>query len=225
MAAGSGGIRYNDSTKRIQLMDTEKNWVDWKVYDANAKLEFCALTTAMRPSTLNNFIFPHNGIYLVYTSCYNNSTGFTGITTAANQLDPITVSTTSARYGFIRIFNAEAGQSLSMSVTQADALSRIVVVYIGSGITNISLIEGYTKSDNLAATTTTSSANNIIMIGMVTGTTVAINTISITNDGGHYVTDSSNYACWTNLYSSGSCKISAMSTAGIPFVATLQITK
>lgn len=35
LQAGSGGIRYNDSTKIIQLMDIDKNWVNWRYWNGD----------------------------------------------------------------------------------------------------------------------------------------------------------------------------------------------
>lgn len=35
MAAGSGGIRWNSETNYIQLVDENKNWVNWQYYNPN----------------------------------------------------------------------------------------------------------------------------------------------------------------------------------------------
>ena len=57
LAAGSGGIRWNSDTNYIQLMDEDKNWVNYKYYDPEAAVE---LIPSMPQDSYNGYSISNN---------------------------------------------------------------------------------------------------------------------------------------------------------------------
>ena len=65
MEAGSGGIRWNSTNNQIQVMDTNKNWIDWRYYDPYIEFQF--IMNVYNGSTLN-YTFEKTGIYILVSS-------------------------------------------------------------------------------------------------------------------------------------------------------------
>lgn len=73
LEAGSGGIRWNSVTNWVQLMDQNKNWVDWRYYDPNyslnAEVDLVATTvsnsTTAYTITQQNMNLSKRGLYCV----------------------------------------------------------------------------------------------------------------------------------------------------------------
>lgn len=225
MQSEQGGIRYNDTTKTVQLMDVNKNWVDWKVYDAHAQLELCGLSAfAISPSM--NYTFTHNGVYIFVTTTFS-STGFTQ-TTNASQIFSQSIASESGRSMFIRAFDAVIGDTISIScgANASNVYSSIALYYIGSGISNLTVVNAQARSEGNTISLTASSKDSIVFgHSSSKNTTGSDSTISMNSSGGTRTTNGNYYACWTNLYDSGTCTITARSGYGTAGIACLQVAK
>jgi len=66
LEAGQGGIRYNDSEKYIQVIDTDKNWVNWRPFNS-------AVLNSNGISASSETVAPIKNISWVYSSIFESS--------------------------------------------------------------------------------------------------------------------------------------------------------
>ena len=156
MAAGSGGIRWNSVTKKIQLMDENKNWIDWQFYDQNTTMLQIGNYTdsGIKSATLAK------GTYLLFGSTYSSGASIiTNIsTTATNKL--LAGSNIAAAY----LFEAESNNTnLSFNVNVSYSGS-VHLFKIGVGLYSFINLDSYTIGGNDSGTYSKSYTDSIKLV-------------------------------------------------------------
>ena len=140
LEAGSGGIRFNDTTNRIQLMDTNKNWVDWKYYNPNKGVEHIYSIANSEGSLYTSQITATvEGLYIVMVSSWSGNG-----TVTVNSLGSVLSQQRSAgmMFGFVYAY-PNCTISVSSSTSSSDT-TQCHACY---------LLRGYTQSTTLQITT------------------------------------------------------------------------
>lgn len=91
MEAGSGGIRWNSVTSKIQLMDENKNWIDWKKYNPNKAITCVHAFKDLASNTTYTFNCTNEGLHLAILGSYASS-GQT-INTTGEEVDSLVTNT------------------------------------------------------------------------------------------------------------------------------------
>ena len=150
MQAGSGGIRYNDSEKYIQLMDENKNWVNWKYF--NASLSQLELVWVSNGSGTQTFNLPYTGNYVLYSA--KHETGNYNFSIEGQTYYNMMYQFDSYRYAFVNIFHANAGVTGTFYIGASSYSRHSVLVYIPYQFDSISVIteaKGTVTTPNLTA--------------------------------------------------------------------------
>lgn len=72
MEAGQGGIRWNSTNNRIQIMDQNKNWVNWQYYNPNKSIQHMASNSIWGSATSYTLSCPYQGYYFVFAVTNSN---------------------------------------------------------------------------------------------------------------------------------------------------------
>jgi len=221
LAAGSGGIRYNDSTKTIQLMDTDKNWVDWKKYDAYADFSYEA---AVSGTYTFNYTFTKNGMYILASTWYTTSGQMSIISTATRKDFYFNHSPRNSRYFTLSSFNAINGDSLTVN-TPSD-YNTIILCFISGKYTTASLeTSALAGGDNEHAILSMTNETNKVLIGCCSGKQTRNCTFNTTIDQDHFVTNGKDFGAASTVDSDrGSASIECWgNNGGSAFAAILSI--
>lgn len=190
-------------------MDTDKNWVDWKTYDAYAQFSLASLTgTNNNSPTSMSYTCIHEGVYIAAYCrfkglCEISTTG--QLTTLLNK-----INYNSNRSAHVVLVKAREGDTISASFYSSyDAggsgfTNYLAIYYIGNGITGGTIVESYYGIDGSKSITT--NLPNCAIISCGTGYSTRNVDISgdIIRDS---YTNGVNYGCITNLYESGTISI------------------
>ena len=218
MQAGSGGIRYNDSTKTIQLMDTEKNWVNWKHFNATASFRMVASSS----TNSINYTLENNGLYIFAYCRYQGS--FNVNSTAAQQelLNAQSSNgSTSGWWGHIILFNGFTDDTINITYSSGSATIPVVpLYYLGNKFSKGTLIN-YIQGE-LSNKTISTNLSNHVVIGVCRGQYRNISIQCTTND---YATNSDCYACGSTIDEDGDISITATgaSNYGSILIADIQL--
>ena len=219
LESGQGGIRYNDSLKQIQLMDTNKNWVNWRSFDAHSifKVVGSVITTNY------SHVFTADGLYLFIHCSY--SVTVSNLTTTAQRKDLLLNQLASgSRYCSLVALSAVQDQTFNATMSGSNGCA-MTLFYIGSGINiaNVTL-ETYKHggNDNAESSLSISNVTNKILIGAVSGSSSRI--INCSGTTNQVATDSSYYGCVSTYNETGSGTFSGKgNSAGNSFVAIVTV--
>ena len=194
-------------------MDTDKNWVNWRPFDANSEFEFilCVQTDL-------SHVFTKTGLYLFCNCQYNARISIN--TTAARTDFWLNLQNGTNRFCSLIAFNAIPDQTLN--VTGIVGVSGTALFYIGSGITNVAM-ESYQHGggDNGRVSLSLENETNKILIGCVAG---SYKTTTCTSTTMHYATDNNHYGCVSTFNETGSGSFTGSgSSGGDSFVAKVAV--
>lgn len=216
LEAGSGGIRWNSSTKYIQLMDQNKNWVNYKPFDAYGKFKYVTSSTTNSLS----YTFADTGVYLFAHNAYNSMCTISDCTASRSDLLFNQLQAGASRYASLIIFKASQGQIFSVT-----GGSILVLFYLSSDTSLNPTLESYTMLDNskTGSVNITSSEQNKVLIGL-----------GVANNSTHSVQVNSslpnanglNYACCSSISEAGTGQITVASgnSYGTGIVAKISFT-
>lgn len=219
MEAGQGGIRYNDTTKRIQLMDTNKNWVDWRIFDATSQF---GLFSIRRGGSNTTTITPDkNGLYLIAYSGWDSRPTVTSTGNIIEHYNGNGASGNSSPKAGAWSFLATDNSSASFTYyTPYSDRSTLVVFYLGSRFTKANLINYYLAGDNVGSNLLrTTEDNHVIIAASNSG---IINNYACSTQESY---SSTYYACGATISESGSVQMSIGSGSyGSGIVADFSLT-
>ena len=142
MQSGQGGIRWNSVTKKIQLMDENKNWVDWQSYDPDKKVVVIEAPSDSSTVDLHRTItVQQSGIYIVMTASLRNyASTITSTGTVLNYVQPLGV-------GFkFAIINASANNTIKVDVYVEGTEMALAAIYYLPGVSRLKSDPTYTNS-------------------------------------------------------------------------------
>ena len=191
-------------------MDTEKNWVDWKHYDAYAQFQFLAESV----SGSFNYTFTNPGLYIYVGagSCINAAINPT--TNASYK-----VLYTASSKCFVTSIVASGDDYITSTFSTANNTG-VALFYIGSTLTNTTLIQGKHSYD----TTVSITMDNCINKVLVGYSGANQRTLSFSCTTAQQYVKSNVFACCTTLYEEGSASMSVYGyNNGCPVVAEIQL--
>ena len=179
-------------------MDENKNWVDWKNYDAYASFEYIA---SRKNSNTLTCSAPYTGLYIAAMSYWGNTPNIN----TSGQVDILAnfTATTGDNESktYIAAIVCNSGTSFTISCTIAGNYTQIAVFYFGSRYTT-AILQNYTLAmDNVASSELRTDSNNHILIGVVSGVSPTITSYSCSTQESY---KESSFACGTTIAESGS---------------------
>lgn len=179
-------------------MDENKNWVNWKSYDAYAQLKLIVNSS----NSPMNYTFEYSGLYVLLCGCYG-TTSLPQLTTTATRKDiKVNYSYGDSRNSSFVALVAENDQTMTASFSNAYGGS-VVLIYIGP-YTQIDLLDFKTKANTISVENTT---NHIILANEWGSNARSISSSCTTSQ---YVTDGYNYACCSTCNETGSASITTI---------------
>ena len=193
MQAGQGGIRYNDSLKFIQIMDTNNNWINYKRYDnnSNLNLEIYNRTTSF------THVFDKVGLYiLLIIRGYQGGT----INTTTNASQSVIFNnsgayTSNSNAIFLSYINANVGDTITATYPSGGYGQGAIMYYISGKYTTASYNNHVTAGDNGQNSLSLANATNRVLIAITNGGSPGNRSISIDTTNLEYNTDGANYGC------------------------------
>ena len=197
LAAGSGGIRWNSTVNYIQIMDENKNWINYKKFNPNKS--FIRVYSGVASNT--NVSCAYDGLYLLFISAYNGNNNPLNIT--GNIIEQWIYTT--GYNGYCAIIECVTGDRIQVSGFNGYAGSS---VYYLSGYNRvIGNITGFHVENTSSTYTYNEGAGNMVT-GLAFGQTygrVTINCDTINKDvyvqSGYFscfLLDRGDYSC--NVY-------------------------
>lgn len=217
LAAGSGGIRYNDSRKRIQLMDENKNWIDWKYYDTSQEVQLAAISSS--GGTLTH-VFQKTGLYLACCGC--QALSVTNVTTTATKTDlAYNVNTGSDRRRSLFAFYAHPDDTLTITYSRSSSYPfSVPLLYVGAMYTTVA-IESVNSGGDTTVTNSFTDRTGVIILGISGGNNRNISYTCTSEDN---ISDGINYVLCSSLREQASASASVYgSSGGVATIYILQV--
>ena len=214
--SGFGGIRYNDETKTIQLIDTNNNWVNWKRFDAYAQFKHIANRTG---TGAFNYTFEESGMYVLQGSSYNSQVG--GLLNISSNSRSIELISMNGYACFI--FIADSGDTLSFNQTGQYGPT-FILCFLGH-YEGANLINYQTGTNSTTATISVTGVHDRVLVGTSSGSSVGPLSYSSTSPN---TFASAPRVCCSLLNGDSddgyiTCKGGASGSGSIPFVTEIQV--
>ena len=217
LSAGSGGIRWNSTNNMIQLMDQNKNWVNWRFFDANSSFAFVGYRAASNSYT---FTVDKAGLYIGGIAFWGTNANMSTTSDSTVLFSSITGSAS----GYVAYSNCNIGDTITLSCSTGSSIvgyTRIALFYFGSSYTKATYVQSSNPGDNYGSSLSVPSSTKHVLFGLHGGAGPSLTNFQCSTTSKY---SGSDYACGTTLYESGSMSISFNGTSyGNGFIVDLQL--
>lgn len=193
-------------------MDQNKNWVNYKPFDAYGKFKLCSI---IRGNANLNYTCENNGLYLFMQSAYRGDLSSIQSTGAISVLLRSNRNSLGSNDGYANamVIKAVIGDTITaIQNTGAGYTPCMVLYYLGNMYENATL-STYVHAFNVRNTLSITNATNRVLASLISGSESAVEMNNFTTQ--QYVTDGVHYGCISTIndYSSGTITTTGASGA------------
>lgn len=204
-------------------MDVNKNWVNWKYFDATTQFKFCGMN--LNNTNPFSYTFENNGLYLFAAGAHGIVLSIQTDATRNDLYFNRGIGSGSSFQFTISLFNARTDQTLRATWSAAGSHPGVrALFYLGSGLTTGVEVGGIHDPNvyDVYREYRVSNVRNRVIIAINAGTSNS--QVQCTTNVRDYATDGQRYACISTIGETGDAFVSVSGSQGqAPVISDIQL--